>query len=238
MSLLRRLAVIFSVALVGSLAFAAGAIAATGGLAPGSYVFTNTSADATFGVAKGGAPTAQGFSVFVNRGLNSYQPEDGKGQRTITNSTMVQLSMFSASGSTFGCFTIDPSNFKVNKSLQSASLHATLTATDACLGAGAPVTGKSDIIPAPGAVGGLQLPISIDLTWTGLGVTATSRNRSSFACLDYSTQSTNISHTARATVSGTISTLSGPLNSDISGVSTTDTRLEISGTTDPRCFSF
>jgi hypothetical protein len=238
MSLLRRFALMFSIVLVGSLAFAAGAVAASGALAPGSYVFTSTSADATFGVAKGSPPSAQGFSVFVNRGLNSYQPENGKGQRTVTNSTMVQLSMFSATGSTFGCFTIDPSNFKVNKSLQSASLHTTLTAADACPGVGAPVTGKSDIVPAPGNGGGLSLPITIDLTWSGLGVTATSRDRNSLACLDYSTQGTNTSRTSSATVSGTISALSGLLNSDVSGISTTDTRLDISGTPDPRCFSY
>jgi hypothetical protein len=236
MSLLRRLALTLSIVLVGSLALAAAAIAAGGGLAPGEYTFTNTSADASFGISKGGPPTAQGFSVYVNRGLNSFQPEDGNGDRTVTNSTMVQVSMFSATSSTFGCFTIDPSNFKVNKNLQSASLHTTLTAANVCSGKGAPVTGKSDLAPPPGTGGGLPLPITIDLTWTGLGVTATMRDTNSLTCLQYSTKSTSVNHASSATASGTISALRGPFKSDVAGVTTSDNRLEISGTPNPACF--
>jgi hypothetical protein len=236
MSLLRRLALTVSMVLVGSLALAAVAIAASGGLAPGSYTFTSTSADASFGIAKGGPPTAQGFSIYVNRGLNSFQPEDGNGERTVTNSTMVQLSMFTATSSTYGCFTIDPSNFKVGKNLQSASLHTKLTAANACSGKGAPVTGKSDMVPPPGTGGGLPLPITIDMTWTGLGVTTTSRDTSSLTCLQYSTQSTSVNHASSATTQGTISELSGPFKSDQAAVITSDTRLDISGTPNPACF--
>jgi len=236
MSMLRRLALSVSMVLVGSLALAAVAIAAVGGLAPGSYTFTSMSADASFGIAKGGPPTAQGFSVYVNRGLNSFQPEDGNGERTVTNSTMVQFSMFSATSGTSGCFTIDPSNFKVGKNLQSASLHTRLTAANACSGKGAPVTGKSDMVPPPGTGGGLPLPITIDMTWTGLGVTTTSRDTSSLTCLQYSTQSTNVSHGSSATVQGTISALSGPFKSDQAAIITSDTRLDISGTPNLACF--
>jgi hypothetical protein len=236
--LLKRLALMVSIVFCGSLALAAAALAAGGGLAPGAYVFTSTSADATVGIGKGGPPGQQGFSVFVNRGLNSYQPEAGKGQRTVTNSTMVQLSIFSATGTTFGCFTIDPSNFIVSKNLQSASLRTTLTTANMCPGVGAPVTGKSDVAPPAGNVGGIPLPITIDLTWTGLGVTATTRDRSSFDCLDYSTQSTYVSHTSGAIASGTVSALTGAFKADVAGVSSTDTRLDISGTPNPACFSF
>ena len=236
MSWLRRLALTSSTVLVVSLALAAVAVAAGGGLAPGSYTFTNLSADATFGVAKGGPPTAQGFALYVNRGLNSFQPEDGNGEGTVSKSTMVQLDMFSATGSTFGCFTIDPSNFKVSKNLQTASLHTTLTAANACPGFGAPVTGKSAIVPKAGGGGGLPLPITIDMKWTGLGVTTTSRDTSTLTCLKYSTESTSVNHASSSIASGTISALSGPFTSDLAGVINSDTHLDINGTPNPACF--
>jgi len=233
---LRRLALTSSMVLVGSLALAAVAVAAGGGLAPGSYTYTNISADALFGVAKGGPPTAQGFSLYVNRGLNSFQPEDGNGEGTVTRSTMVQLDMFSATGSTFGCFTIDPSNFKVSKDLQSASLRTTLTAANACPGIGAPVTGKSAIVPKPGNGGGLPLPITINMTWTGVGVTTNSRDTSTLTCLNYSTQSNSVNHASSSIASGTISALKGPFTSDVAGVVNSDTHLDINGTPNPACF--
>src|ERR1700682_3221339 len=231
---LRRLALTSSMVLVGSLALAAGA--AGGGLAPGSYTYTNISADALFGVAKGGPPTAQGFSLYVNRDLNSFQPEDGNGEGTVTRSTMVQLDMFSATGSTFGCFTIDPSNFKVSKDPQSASLRTTLTAANPCPGSGSPVTGKSAIVPTPGNGGALPLPITINMTWTGVGVTTNSRDTSTLTCLNYSTQSNSVNHASSSIASGTISALKGPFTSDVAGVVNSDTHLDINGTPNPACF--
>jgi hypothetical protein len=232
--LLRRLALTASIVFCGSLAFAAAASAYGGGLTPGGYVFTNTSAYATVGILKGGPPDVQGFSVYVNRGLNSYQPEDEKGQPTVSNGTMVQVSMFSSTGGTFGCFLINPSDFKVSKNLQSATLHTTLTSPN-CPGDGSPVTGKSAIAPITAKGGGLPLPMTLDLTWSGLGVTATSRDRSSFQCLDYSYQSNNVSHTSAANASGTVSAVTGAFKSDVGGVSSTDTHLDISGTPKPAC---
>lgn len=236
--LVRRLALVVSIAFCGSLALAAAAVAAGGKLPPGEYVFTSTSATATVGLGKVGAPATQGFNVSVNRGLNSYQPEDGNGIGTVANSTMVNVFTFSPAGGASGCFVIDPSEFTVSRNLQSASLHTTLTAAKACPGYGAAVTGKTDVTPKAGGGGGLPLPIKLDLTWNGFGVTSIARDRSSFECLDYSTQSTNVSHSAGAVATGTVSMLPGSFKSDAAGVSSTDSHLEISGTPHPACFSF
>ena len=235
--LLGRLALIVSVAVCGSLALAAAAVAANGKLA-GEYVFTNVSATAGGGSGKLAAPSTEGFTVSVNRGLNSFQPENGDGIRTVTNSTMVQVYTFSQTGLASGCFIIDPSDFKVSKNLQSASLRTTLTAAKACPGPGSPVTAKTDVSPKALSGVGLALPITLDLTWTGLGVTSTARDRSTFECLDYSTDSSYVSHSAGAKASGTVSALSGPFNSDGAGVSSTDSHFNISGTPNPACFSF
>jgi hypothetical protein len=236
-SLLGRIAFVVSIAFCGSLALAAAVVAADGKLS-GEYAFTNVSATATKGSGKVGVPAPQGLTVYVNRGLNSFQPENGDGTGTVTNSTMVEIYMFSQTGFVSGCFIIDPSDFKVSKSLQSASLHTTLTAAKACPGYGAPVTGKTNVSPKGVGGGGLALPITLDLTWTGFGVTSIARDRSSFECLDYSTESTYVSHSAGAKASGTVSALGGPFNSDGAGVSSTDSHLNISGTPNPACFSF
>jgi hypothetical protein len=151
---------------------------------------------------------------------------------------MVNVFTFSPTGGASGCFVIDPSEFTVSRNLQSASLHTTLTAAKACPGYGAPVTGKTDVTPKPGGGGGLPLPITLDLTWNGFGVTSTSRDRSAFECLDYSTESTFVSHSSGAIATGTVSMLSGPFKSDVAGVSSTDSQLQISGTPNPACFSF
>jgi hypothetical protein len=229
---------VVSIAFCGSLALAVAAVAAGGPLTPGEYAFTSTSASATVGFGKPGGPATQGFNVYVNRGLNSFQPEDGNGAGVVTNSTMVSVYTFSPTGGAYGCFVIDPSEFTVSRNLQSASLHTTLTEAKACPGVGAPVTGKTDVTPKAGGGGGLPLPIKLDLTWKGFGVTSISRDRNSFECLDYSTQGTYVSHSSGASATGTVSILSGPFKSDAAGVSTTDSHLQISGTPNPACFSF
>jgi hypothetical protein len=236
--LLRRFALVVSIAFCGSLALAVAAVAAGGKLTPGEYVFTSTSASATVGFGKPGGPATQGFNVYVNRGLNSFQPEDGNGAGVVTNSTMVSVDTFSPTGGAYGCFVIDPSEFTVSRNLQSASLHTTLTAAKACPGVGAPVTGKTDVTPKAGGGGGLPLPIKLDLTWKGFGVTSISRDRNSFECLDYSTQGTYVAHSSGASATGTVSILSGPFKSDAAGVSSTDSHVQISGTPNPACFSF
>jgi hypothetical protein len=234
---LRQFALVVTLVFGGSLVMASAGVAALGGLAPGNYVFTNTSAAAIVGVAKGGPPEKQGVGVFVNRGLNSFRPAEHKGPRTVVSSTMVQLAIFDSSGGTFGCFIVPPSAFSVSKDLQSASLHTTLTVDRMCPGVGEPVLGKSDIISVAGG-GGLPLPMNVDVTWTGLGVTSTGRNHSTFQCLDYSMQFSGDSHSSVATASGTIAGLSGPFNTDVASVDSTDTRMDIKGTPPPACFGF
>jgi hypothetical protein len=237
MSVLKRLAVAVSMVFGGSLAIAAVAVAAGGGLAPGDYVFTSVSANAQFGTGKGGPPDQPSISVFVNQGLNSYQPEHPRGPKSVTNSTMVQLSIFTSTGGIGGCWVINPSDFMVSKDLQSAALHTTLTAANLCPGPGAPVTGKSDVVPfAGGAGGGLSLPITLNVKWTGLGVTSLERDRGSFRCLDYTADSTNILHLSNATASATVSGLGGTLASGLAGVSSTDTHIDINGTPQAACF--
>jgi hypothetical protein len=243
MTVLRRLALVISIVFCGSLALAGAAVAAAsggGGLGPGVYAFANKSASATFGTLKGGPPGQQGFSVNVDQGLNSFRPKDPEGPRTVMDSTIVSLSTFDEAGNlTFGCFVINPSDFTVSKNLQKARVHTTLTAAELCPGFGAPVTGKSSVSPvAPvgGGGAGLPLPISLDVTWTGLGVTSTATDRSTFECLDNSTQFSSLFHSSNANASGTMSAINGSFDTSLGVVSSSDTHATVKGVAQPACF--
>jgi hypothetical protein len=242
--LVRRVALVVSIVFCGSLAMAAAVVAAGpggGGLAPGVYRFTNKDASATFGTVKGGPPGQQGFSVVVDRGLNSFRPRDPKGHRVVMNDTIVNLSLFDSAGTvTFGCFIINPSGFTVSGNLQTARLHTTLTAAEVCPGFGAPITGQvTNLSPLAAAGGGgsaLPLPISLDVTWSGLGVTSTATDHSTFKCLDYYTDFTSLFHASDASASGTISAISGSFSTPLAVVVSSDTRATIKDVPQPTCF--
>jgi hypothetical protein len=233
--IVRRFALVLSIVFCGSLALAMAAVAAGGGLGPGDYTFTSTRANAFFGGAKGGPPQPT-FSVFVNQGLNSFQPEDNQGSGTVTRSTMVQFMEFDPSGAGgAGCFIIPDGDFKVSKDLQSASLH-TVLATPNCPGLGKPVGSASTAGPAPKAGGGLALPIKVDLTWSGVGVVSTMNDRFTFRCLDHTENGTNtFRDSVGGSSSGTIGASSG-LTTPNADVASQDGHLEIQGSVQPPCF--
>lgn len=230
----------FALSIVGavSLTTAAAVIASGGGLAPGDYVFNNTFPRASL-TTVGGGKGAPGFDVTVNRGLNSFQPENGDGSPRVTKSTTVSLFEFSpATGGGSGCFVINPADFAVSQDNQRAALHTTLIAVQACPGAAAPVTGSGLSAPLAGGGGGggLVFPVKLDVTWTGLGVTGTGRDTSTFKCADYSTHATNLFRTAGANAAGTVSGLDGSFTTALAAIASTDTHLQVSGAPIPACF--
>jgi hypothetical protein len=231
---IRRLALVISIVFCGSLALAAAAVAA-GGMGPGKYTFDSSSANAFFGMGKKGGPPAASWQVSVNQGLNSFKPADPPGPRIVNNSTMVFVSEFDASGKGgFGCFLVPDGSFTVSSDLQSAALHTSLTALEACPGFATPVGGSKDVVFA-GGNGGLVLPITIDVTWSATGAVTTFQQSFNLACLDFNIDgnSTNLSTNAGAT--GTISALTGQFNSDSADVSTSVGKLDIRGTPQAAC---
>jgi hypothetical protein len=229
MTLLRRLVLIVSIVVSGSLALAVAATAAGsaggggkgGALGPGDYTFTDSSASATFGapISKDLIPQ---FVISVDRNVSSFQPDEG--QDSVTKATTVTLQVNTATITGFGCFTIDPSNFTVSKDLQKAALHTTLST---------PCAGKS---------GGSGLPASIrlDITWAGKGLVATSRNTNSFECAGYALNTNFLAHAAGNTASGSVtlgsvSLWQGP--ADASTLQSTQTHSRISGVEQAACFT-
>ena len=231
----RRLALVFAIVFCGSLAMAAAAFAA-GGMGPGKYSFTSQSASAFFGMGKKGGPPASSFMVSVNQGLNSFKP--AQGPRTVSNNTVVFVSEFDASGNGgYGCFVVPDIDFTVSHDLQSAALHATLTADEACTGYGSPVGGAKDVAYA-GGVSGLVLPVTVDVTWNANGAVSTCKNTFSFQCLQYSEDGSSTNQTTNAGASGSISALSGQFNSDLADLSSAKGQLDIKGVPATACFGY
>lgn len=241
MILVKKLAFVVSIVCGASLALAVAAVAAGGGgLGPGTYSFTAKEAVATFGTPKGGPPSQQGFSVIVDRGLNSFRPKDPKAPRTVVNDTIVSLVIFDDAGdATFGCFIINPADFTVSKDLQSAKLHTTLTADEVCPGFGSPVNSTKGAPALAGSGGGgasLPLPIRLDIAWSGMGVIATGTDRSTTQCLDYSTLFNSSYQSSNASASGTISAIDGSFDTTLADVISSDVKVTIKGTPQPACF--
>jgi hypothetical protein len=234
--IVRRLVLVFSIVVCGSLALATAAFGAGGGFVPGQTIFSETNANAFFGGAKGGPP--QGFYVYVNQGLNSFEPEDGV--TTITRGTMVQLTVFSGSAVGGACYTIPESDFVVSRNLQSATLSTTLTDANMCKGKGSPAIGGAAV--APLATNGVMPPtltlppsIRLNVTWTGNGVTGVQRTQTTSTCLDYSTESSRTSRAATSTAAGTISMLDGTFSAPYSLVGSLDGTIEVSGYPSASC---
>ncbi|HEY2598295.1 MAG TPA: hypothetical protein VGJ79_07420 [Candidatus Dormibacteraeota bacterium] len=239
MILVKKFALVVSLVFSGALALAAVAVAAGGGgLSPGAYTFTDKEAMATFGTLRGGPPGQQGFSVIVDRGLNSFRNKGSEASRTVISSTMVSLTIFDDAGSaTFGCFMVNSADFSVSKDLQAANLHTTLTADEVCPGAGAPLTktGASTPFAVGGGGAALPLPITLDIAWTGLGVTSVGTDHSTSRCLDYSTDFNSTFKTSNANATGTISAINGSFATPFGDVISSDVKANIKGVPQTAC---
>lgn len=232
---LRRLVLILAIAVSGSLALAAAGVAAGGGLAPGHYWFSSRGADAFFGMGGKGGPPAASWSVQVSQGLNSVKQARKPGPPFVERSTMVFVTEFDADGNGgFGCFVVPDTAFSISSDLQTASLHAVLTADEVCGGFAKAVNGN-DASTFAGGEGGLALPIPLDLTWAATSATSTYHNVFSFRCLDYGEDGTSTSDTVNASATGTISVLPGSFKSDFADATSGSSQMTVRGPVPDAC---
>lgn len=231
----RRLLLVLSIAFSGFLALTAAASAAGGGFGPGKFNFSSTSANATIGTPKGSSGPF--VSIQVNHGYNAFKPIPANGPRVVMFDTMVSYMEFdptTGSGG-FGCFIIPDGDFTVSKDLTTATLNTTLTADEECGGVGTPVFGATNPAGfAGGGGGGLNLPITVSLTWSGNGVVSTNQDRNSFSCLKYGESSTSTFSDMPGAANGTIGGVA--VSADYADVSSSEGTLDISGTPPPQCF--
>lgn len=229
---LRRFSLVASIVICGSMALAA-AVAAAGGSQPSTEAsFSDITASASVGLAKGAPPGQPGFSLFASRSSQSFST--GKA----STSTQVFLAVSDGTTTTAGCFVIPARDFKVGDNLQSASLHTTITATSPqCPGKGGPVGVNAGAVPLAGGGGGtLPLPITIDVTWDGNGIVSTSHDSHSFECVEYSTRFSNSVRGTIANASGTMSAFPGQFNDPSANVTADQSHQESSGTPPQGCF--
>jgi hypothetical protein len=209
MTLFRRLLLVVSIVVTGSLGLAAAAIAAGGGggLPPGNYTFTDTGAFAAFGtpVAPNLAPQ---FIIAVDRTHSDFRPKSGPHQVFNATTVVIQISTKTING--FGCYTIPWSDFTVSKDMHSAQLHTTLTTP--CGPPPPPGSGSvASSLPAlarlplaGGGGGGLPASIKLDIIWTGNGVIGTTFDKGSFQCAGYTLDRTLSGQSASVTGSGSV----------------------------------
>lgn len=232
--LLRRSVLILSIAVTGSLAFAAAAFGA-GGMGPGNYSFSSQSANAFFGMDTKGGPPSASWSVSVNRGLNSFNPR-GSGAPVVERNTTVYVSEFDALGNGgYGCFVVPDSAFSVSRDLSSASLHATLTADEICDGYATPV-GKSTTY-AGGAGGSLTLPMTVDVSWSATTATTTNTDVFTFRCLNFNENGNDTIHSVQASASGSISALPGTFSADFTNIESGTSQLHINAVYPEACYA-
>ena len=128
-----------------------------------------------------------GSQVSINPTRTTFVMRPRGGPATITPlQTIVNISIFSPTINSGECFVIPDSQFVVSSDLQSATLKATLTADEICGGAMTPQLGASQAAPLAGGGGppggGLSLPLTVNVTWTGPGLAFKSTSNSTQTC--------------------------------------------------------
>jgi hypothetical protein len=203
MTVLRRLAFAASIVLCALLAVtaagsAAGIATAGGGkgggpLPPGEYRFQTTRANAHLQGSNGSS-----VDIFASRNLSVFAPDAGP--RSVTDETDVFVQMTTGSSFGGGCFIVPTSDFSVSKTLQTAALHTKLTSgTPSCGG-------------PPGST--LPLPLTLDVTWKGIGVVSTGEDQNSSKCQRFTSDSETTSLDGNSTAAATVGGLRGSGSTD------------------------
>ncbi|HKB33945.1 MAG TPA: hypothetical protein VKF16_08765 [Candidatus Dormibacteraeota bacterium] len=138
-----------------------------------------------------GDPTNPGPQVSIDALRSNFVMRPRGGPATITPvETVVNIQIFTGTGpGAFGCFVIPDSQFAVSQDLQSATLNATLTAGETCPGFMTPLLGAIQAAPLAGGGGppggGLSLPLTVNVTWTGPGAAFKSTSSSTQTCAGF-----------------------------------------------------
>jgi hypothetical protein len=161
-----------------------------GGCGIGSGQCTITQLDA-FGFWFIGDPIT-GQQVSIDPVRSTFVMRSGGGPAVVTPlQTIVNVSIFSSTGAGSGaCFVIPDSQFVVSSDLQHATLNATLTAGEMCGGALTPQLGTLQAAPfagtgGPPPGGGLSLPLTVNVTWTGPGAAFHTTSNSTQTCAGF-----------------------------------------------------
>jgi hypothetical protein len=217
MNLLRRIAVSAGVAVSLMASLAVVSVGAAGGFGSGAgrFTFNDTSANASFF----NPDDNSSVSVSADHSLFMVRPRGGVGA-TAQEMTVLSVFVFVPGPDptqpplveAAGCFVIPDSDLVVSKDLNTATLNATVEASDACDGFIAPI-GAGPAKGGGGGGGGFAFPLTVTGTWTGTGVTGTQTDEGLFTCGGFISQthsqtSSQFSSNVTVSISG-IGTFSG-----------------------------
>lgn len=143
----------------------------------------------------------------VNRNTFVFRPTHNSGGTPVMqHATVLLVQIDGPAAAGFDCFMIPDSDFVVSNGVQSATLNATVTAADFCPGFAEPLpgvgVGKPGGGPPPG--GGIQLPLTVAVNWTGNGATTVSMDQSRTSCAGFSILNHISDTSARATATGSL----------------------------------
>jgi hypothetical protein len=177
----------------------------------------------------------------VSRNDFVFRPtQNSGGTSTFQHATLLFVTIEGPAVVGFECFMIPDSDFVVGSDVQSASLKATVNATDRC--SGAPQSLSDAVMGKPGGpppVPGIQFPLTISATWSGNGVTATFLDDGRATCGGFSMQTHISQSVARATATGSLSmpTLTvAPPPTDEASVDQGTVVSDAQGSLTPLCF--
>jgi hypothetical protein len=230
MTVLRRLVLAASIVLSGLLALTAGGSAAGlptaamgpggkggGGFLPaGNYHFTTLRADFNLFSSDPSQPT---INLYVSRNTNVSRPEGGPPTTTVETQVFFFISSYTVNGG--GCVLLaSPSDFNIGADLKAAALKTTIDSTT----------------PTCGPPISLQLPITLDVKWTGVGPIATGHDNNHFVCVKYTeaTETADTSNNANATASLSPA-LGGSFSTTQAGLGFRDQRIAAEGVADVNC---
>ncbi len=178
----------------------------------------------------------------VSRNEFVFRPTQNSGGTVLMqHATLLFVTIEGSAVAGSECFMIPDSDFVVGSGVQSASLHATVNATDRCQGLPQSLSdvaaGKPGGGPPP--VPGIQFPLTVSATWSGNGTTATFNNSGRSTCGSFAMESHSSVSAARGTATGSLSmpglTVS-PSPTDQASVDKGTIVSDIQGSLSPACF--
>ena len=189
------------------------AVAGGGGFGPGTFTFKDLNASATLTDSTGAV-----LFLSVDRGIQTFKLRGVSGPPVMVGpETVLSYSGFSPnSGSLFGCFVIPDSSFTVASGLTSAQLQVDPSVETPCPGlliaadrGGRP--GLTSLAPdvGGGTVEGTGAGITATLTWTSNGAVTDFSSTSSARCQTAVDHAVGSSQNTFASVTGSISVLTG-----------------------------
>jgi len=204
-----------------------------GYLGPGHYVSNFADASAQW--------FSTGFTnVSVDRNTFVFRGHGGTSFMQHATILIVQVKSPTVLGDE--CFVIPDQDFVESNGVQAASLNAIGDTSNLCPGFATPLSSVlkgSGTKGGPGPGGNLVLPLTVNLSWTGNGVTATSSGVGRFDCAGFSSVNQSHSMTTLGAATGTLTfgdgTVMSLAGSDFGSIDSGSDMSDLQGTPSAQC---